>query len=152
MKRLLYLLVLIILCSSTALAHGRLSHPPMTNVPNPTYPNGLPSAGRYQVCPPSQNYPIYVPLYPPLVQPREAIKVEIVTAEGLNLSDGRYRRVQFYIGVCANGQIWCQAGVTAWRFWTEDEAYRFVERMSYLRDFSLREISRRANSTLWYIN
>ncbi|MBI3633483.1 MAG: hypothetical protein HY226_04290 [Candidatus Vogelbacteria bacterium] len=138
------------------IAHDHVCHLPMNNVPIPSMHieqhhqclphNVWPQPGLYW-SEPGHRYP-----FVPLVQAQERIYVDIVTAEGLNISDGRSRRVQFYIGTCADGQIWCQPGASPGRFQSEDDAYRFVERIFALRDFSLREMYRRTNGTQWYIN
>ena len=121
----------------------------INNVPFPRQGGCLPMPGLY-VNPPYQNY-YYLP-YTPYLGSQEKIPVQIVSAEGLNISDGRYRRVQFYIGQCLNGQTWCQAGVTPARFPTEFEALRWIERCFCLRDMSMREIERRSTGSPWYIS
>ena len=158
-------LITLVFSQGDLLAQG-LCNPPMNNVSNPTmhvpgqrHPGTNGNGGFDSGCrpglywnQPGYQYPL-VPLYvQPLIQPQEMINIDVVTAEGLNVRDSRSRRVQFYIGRCRDGRVWCQAGVNPRRVGTVEEAHRFVEWIFGLRDFSLRELHRDHNRTPWYVN
>ncbi|MBI3632439.1 MAG: hypothetical protein HY225_03255 [Candidatus Vogelbacteria bacterium] len=157
MRGFIFLVVVLLLSNFTRVgAHGNFAKPPMNNFSIPMInvtrhdTSCVPKPGLYWSQP--YQYPL-VPLYvQPLVQPQEMIMVDMVKAEGVDLRYGHYRQVQYQIGGCSGGLIWCKAGVTAGRFQAKDEAYRFVEQMFSLIQGSLRELDRHINSSPWYIN